>query len=99
MRYGKLASFPSVKYFSLVCKYVVSLSPLLALQINTFQCVLAFHDPDLANSSSSAVQEAVSFVLFLYKDGAMQWSKPGGEVGRYAAVEISDGANRCVSGM
>jgi hypothetical protein len=56
-------------------------------QHNTFQCVLAY-------SVQSGAQTPVSYVLFLYKDGAMQWSRGAGEGSEPALVGIKNGESR-----
>jgi hypothetical protein len=65
----------------------LSLSHSVSSQHNTFQCVLAY-------SVQSGAQTPVSYVLFLYKDGAMQWSRGAGEGSEPALVGIKNGESR-----
>ena len=74
------------------CLLVVLPSPPLLLQNNTFQCVLAYSS-EITEGDGSQTQPPVSYVIFLYEDGGMQWS--GGEgSSQHALVEIRNGVDK-----
>lgn len=60
--------------------------PLSFLQHNTFQCVLAYREGGGDDS-----KDPVSFALFLYMDGGVQWSRGQGEDSKHALVGFSNG--------
>ena len=70
-----------------------------ALQHNTFQCVLAYSAQSVTTGSGSEssepqVSDPMSFVLFLYEDGGMQWSRGVEDSAQHALVGISNGDDR-----
>lgn len=54
------------------------------MQHNTFQCVLAYRE-------GSDSRGPMSYALFLYEDGGVQWSRGSGEDSKYALVGFSNG--------
>ena len=70
-----------------------------SLQHNTFQCVLAYSALSVTAGSGSEspeprVLDPMSFVLFLYEDGGIQWSRGEGDSAQHALVGFSNGDDK-----
>ena len=80
-------------------QHFIILPSLSLSQHNTFQCVLAYNAQSGSGSESDSpgprvVSDPMSFALFLYEDGGIQWSRGQGENAKHAQVGFSNGNGR-----